>query len=268
MTKEHKKLYKAGKNWIAATLTATTITLLGGIGAYTAHADTTAENNQSTETLNISQSSQSDNSSNSVVLTQPVTTQSNQTALSNQSEQSTPTNQATSTATMNITTTNSFNKINPNDYGAVNESNNLLLTQKNTNDSSLWYTPSVSGFEGDVERSGLGDVERKISDPVYPNITVYYSFLDSTDEPEIQKYAHKEVTRDIYIKDPQTGVESPDRRDLVIFNRWVAVDTTRNNQVVGLGPWVLSLTSPKSFPKYNIPQKMAIPRIAMVKKQL
>lgn len=41
MTKEHKKLYKAGKNWIVATLTATTITLLGGIGAYTVHADTT-----------------------------------------------------------------------------------------------------------------------------------------------------------------------------------------------------------------------------------
>ena len=80
MPKEHKKLYKAGKNWIVATLTATTITLLGGIGAYTVHADTTAENNQSTETSNISQSSQSDNSSNSVVLTQPVTTQSNQTA--------------------------------------------------------------------------------------------------------------------------------------------------------------------------------------------
>ena len=255
MTKEHKKLYKAGKNWVVATLTATTITLLGGIGAYTAHADTTAENNQSTETSNISQSSQSDNSSNSVVLTQPVTTQSNQTALSNQSEQSTPTNQATSTAATNITTTNSFNKVTPNNYGAVNESNNLLLTQKKTNDSSLGYTPSVSGFEGDVEKSGLGEVDRKISDPVYPNITVYYSFFHSTDKPEIQQYAHKGVTRDIYIKDPQTGVESLDRHDLVIFNRWVAVDTTRNNQLVGLGPWVLSLTSPKSFPKYNIPQK-------------
>ncbi|OTA83897.1 mucin-binding protein [Limosilactobacillus reuteri] len=255
MAKEHKKLYKAGKNWVVATLTATTITLLGGIGAYTAHADTTAENNQSTETSNISQSSQSDNSSNSVVLTQPVTTQSNQTALSNQSEQSTPTNQATSTAATNITTTNSFNKVTPNNYGAVNESNNLLLTQKKTNDSSLRYTPSVSGFEGDVEESGLGEVDRKISDPVYPNITVYYSFFHSTDKPEIQQYAHKEVTRDIYIKDPQTGVESLDRHDLVIFNRWVAVDTTRNNQLVGLGPWVLSLTSPKSFPKYNIPQK-------------
>lgn len=255
MAKEHKKLYKAGKNWVVATLTATTITLLGGIGAYTAHADTTAENNQSTETSNISQSSQSDNSSNSVVLTQPVTTQSNQTALSNQSEQRTPTNQATSTAATNITTTNSFNKVTPNNYGAVNESNNLLLTQKKTNDSSLGYTPSVSGFDDEVARSGLGDLDLHISDGINPNITIYISFFHSTDKPEIQKYAHKGVTRDIYIKDPQTGVESYDRHDQVMFNRWVAVDTTRNNQVVGLGPWVWSLTSPKSFPKYNIPQK-------------
>ena len=229
--------------------------MLGGIGAYTAHADTTIEITQSNQAEGSNQSSQNNNSDNSVVLTQPLTTQSNQTVLSNQSEQSTPATQATPTAVTNITTTNSFNKINPNDYGAVNESNNLLLTQKNTNDSSLWYTPSVSGFEGDVERSGLGDVERKISDPVYPNITVYYSFFHSTDNPEIQKYAHKGVGRDIYIKDPQTGVESFDRHDQVNFNRWVAVDTTRNNQLVGLGPWVLSLTSPKSFPKYNIPQK-------------
>lgn len=257
MTKEHKKLYKAGKNWIAATLTATTITLLGGIGAYTAHADTTAENNQSTETLNISQSSQSDNSSNSVVLTQPVTTQSNQTALSNQSEQSTPTNQATSTATTNITTTNSFNKVTPNNYGAVNESNNLLLTQKYSDNSSLWYHPSVDyHFDNEIAGSGTGEGQTiAVQDPYQPSITTYYSFANFSDNPKISQHAHTEVTRYIYIKDPQTGVESFDRRDLVAFNRWVAVDTTRNNQLVGLGPWVLSLTSPKSFPKYNIPQK-------------
>lgn len=83
MAKEHKKLYKAGKNWVVATLTATTITLLGGLGTYTAHADTTTENNQNIQATNINQTNQNDNSSNSVVLTQPVTTQSNQTALSN-----------------------------------------------------------------------------------------------------------------------------------------------------------------------------------------
>ena len=91
MTKEHKKLYKAGKNWIVATLTATTITLLGGIGAYTAHADTTIENTQSIQAEGSNQSSQNNNSNNSVVLNQPVTTQSNSTVKNSQPVQNTPT---------------------------------------------------------------------------------------------------------------------------------------------------------------------------------
>ena len=257
MTKEHKKLYKAGKNWIVATLTATTITLIGGIGAHTVHADTTAENNQSTETSNISQSSQSDNSSNSVVLTQPVTTQSNQTALSSQSEQSTPTNQVTSTAATNITTTNSFNKVTPNNYGAVNENSNSLLTQKYSDNSSLWYHPSVDyHFDDEIAESGTEeDTTRAVQDPYQPSITTYYSFANFSDNPEISQYAHKSVTRTIYLQDPQTGVESVGGQAQVNFNRWIAIDSDYDNQLVGAGPWVLSLTSPKSFPKYNIPQK-------------
>ena len=256
MTKEHKKLYKAGKNWIVATLTATTITLLGGISAYTVHADTTAENNQSTETSNISQSSQSDNSSNSVVLTQPVTTQSNQIALSNQSEQSTPTNQATSTATMNITTTNSFNKVTPNNYGAVNENSNPLLTQKYSDNSSLWYHPSVDyHFDNEIAGSGTGEDQTiAVQDPYQPSITTYYSFANFSDNPEISQYAHKTVSRIIYLKNPQTGLESVDGQAQVNFNRWIAIDKDYNNQLVGAGPWITSLVSPTSFPEYDIPQ--------------
>ena len=256
MAKEHKKLYKAGKNWIVATLTATTITLLGGIGAYTAHADTTAENNQSTETSNISQSSQSDNSSNSVVLTQPVTTQSNQIALSNQSEQSTPTNQATSTATMNITTTNSFNKVTPNNYGVVNENSNPLLTQKYSDNSSLWYHPSVDyHFDNEIAGSGTGEDQTiAVQDPYQPSITTYYSFANFSDNPEISQYAHKTVSRIIYLKNPQTGLESVDGQAQVNFNRWIAIDKDYNNQLVGAGPWITSLVSPTSFPEYDIPQ--------------
>ncbi|RXA54887.1 glycoside hydrolase family 70 protein [Limosilactobacillus mucosae] len=91
MAKEHKKLYKAGKNWVVATLIATTITLLGGIGAYTAHADTTIENTQSIQAEGSNQSSQNNNSNNSVVLNQPVTTQSNSTVKNSQPVQNTPT---------------------------------------------------------------------------------------------------------------------------------------------------------------------------------
>ena len=91
MAKEHKKLYKAGKNWVVATLIATTITLLGGIGAYTAHADTAIENTQSIQAEGTNQSSQNNNSNNSVVLNQPVTTQSNSTVKNSQPVQNTPT---------------------------------------------------------------------------------------------------------------------------------------------------------------------------------
>ncbi|WPU43634.1 KxYKxGKxW signal peptide domain-containing protein [Limosilactobacillus reuteri] len=89
MAKEHKKLYKAGKNWVVATLTATTITLLGGIGAYTAHADTTAENNQSVQESQINQGG-------------------------NQSTS------ATSTTETAFAATNSSNELDPNIYGTVN----------------------------------------------------------------------------------------------------------------------------------------------------
>ena len=81
MAKEHKKLYKAGKNWIVATLTATTITLLGGI-AYTAHADTTIEGSQDVQTTSVNQTNQVDNSNDSVTINQPVAVQSSQPAQS------------------------------------------------------------------------------------------------------------------------------------------------------------------------------------------
>ena len=251
MAKEHKKLYKAGKNWVVATLTATTITLLGGIGAYTAHADTTIENTQSIQAEGSNQSSQNNNSNNSVVLNQPVTTQSNSTVKNSQpvTTQSNPTVQSTQFAQGNQVTQNYQNT------PTVATSNVSINDSDELDPSSLWYKPPFEIGDDGVARSGLRDLDLHISDGINPNITIYISFFRSTDKPEIQKYAHKGVTRDIYIKDPQTGVKSPDRHDLVIFNRWVAVDTTRNNQVVGLGPWVWSLTSPKSFPKYNIPQK-------------
>ncbi|MBM9561315.1 BspA family leucine-rich repeat surface protein, partial [Limosilactobacillus fermentum] len=82
MTKEHKKLYKAGKNWIVATLTATTITLLGGIGTCTVHADTTIEGSQDVQTTSVNQTNQVDNSNDSVTINQPVAVQSSQPAQS------------------------------------------------------------------------------------------------------------------------------------------------------------------------------------------
>ena len=44
MFKEHKKLYKAGKNWLTATLTVAAVALFAGVGAQNAHADDVTAN--------------------------------------------------------------------------------------------------------------------------------------------------------------------------------------------------------------------------------
>ena len=179
MAKEHKKLYKAGKNWVVATLTATTLTLLGGIGTYTAHADTTTENNQSTETANISQTNQNDNSGNSIVLSQPVTTQSNQTDQNNQSVQQSQINQGNRSTSTTPTTetafaaTNSSDGLDPNIYGTVNvrdwdyQINNNILNLTNyhgqdsfrTQDGYHIVIPNLNDFnDAGVNISGINSV--------------------------------------------------------------------------------------------------------------
>lgn len=42
LTKEHKKLYKAGKNWLTATITIAAVTLMSGLTANSIHADSTS----------------------------------------------------------------------------------------------------------------------------------------------------------------------------------------------------------------------------------
>ena len=119
MTKEHKKMYKAGKNWIVATLTATTITLLGGIGACTVHADTTIESSQDVQTTSVNQTNQVDNSNDSVTINQPAAVQSSQTAQNDQSVQGNQTNQ-TVPSSATAAATNNSDGLDSNIYGTVN----------------------------------------------------------------------------------------------------------------------------------------------------
>ena len=130
MAKEHKKLYKAGKNWVVATLIATTITLLGGIGAYTAHADTTIENTQSIQAEGSNQSSQNNNSNNSVVLNQPVTMQSNSTVKNSQPVQNTPT--TTPAAKDNQGKTTPVNPAEPNNQTSTSNNEAASIPEKST----------------------------------------------------------------------------------------------------------------------------------------
>lgn len=76
MAKEHKKLYKAGKNWVAATITVATIAFIGSNGTVlTAHADTTANNSPKDQQVLNSPTTQSN--ANQAVLN-PSTTQAKQ----------------------------------------------------------------------------------------------------------------------------------------------------------------------------------------------
>ena len=157
MTKEHKKLYKAGKNWIVATLTATTITLLGGIGAYTVHADTTNESSQDVQTTSVNQTNQVNNTNNSVTLNnnQPVAVQSSQTAQNDQSVKDNQTNQTVpSSATAAADTSNSdgldsniYGTVNVKDWDYQNDSNAFNLTSYHGQDTRHIIVPNLNDFD-------------------------------------------------------------------------------------------------------------------------
>ena len=155
MTKEHKKLYKAGKNWIVATLTATTITLLGGIGAYTVHADTTIESSQDVQTTSVNQTNQVNNSNDSVTINQPVAVQSSQTAQNDLSVQGNQTNQIVpSSATAAADTSNSdsldsniYGTVNVKDWDYQNDSNTFNLTSYHGQDTRHIIVPNLNDFD-------------------------------------------------------------------------------------------------------------------------
>ena len=157
MTKEHKKLYKAGKNWIVATLTATTITLLGGIGAYTVHADTTNESSQDVQTTSVNQTNQVNNTNNSVTLNnnQPVAVQSSQTTQNDQSVKDNQTNQTVpSSATAAADTSNSdgldsniYGTVNVKDWDYQNDSNTFNLTSYHGQDTRHIIVPNLNDFD-------------------------------------------------------------------------------------------------------------------------
>ena len=157
MTKEHKKLYKAGKNWIVATLTATTITLLGGIGAYTVHADTTIESSQDVQTTSVNQTNQVNNTNNSVTLNnnQPVAVQSSQTAQNDQSVKDNQTNQTVPSSATSAADTSNSDSLDSNIYGTVNvkdwdyqnDSDTFNLTGYHGQDTRHIIVPNLNDFD-------------------------------------------------------------------------------------------------------------------------
>ncbi|MEY8295180.1 mucin-binding protein [Limosilactobacillus caviae] len=162
MFKEHKKLYKAGKNWVAATITVAAISFMGGV---TAHADS----NEATNATSAQPDAQTTNQTEQVesVQNKTVTLQanSNDEATSVSTESNVQTNdgneadnqkdeqqQIASTTTSN--TNKSSSELDPNIYGTVNvkdwdyktDNNIINLTNYHGQDTRHIIIPNLNDF--------------------------------------------------------------------------------------------------------------------------
>ncbi|MBM6955558.1 BspA family leucine-rich repeat surface protein [Limosilactobacillus coleohominis] len=125
--------------------------MLGGIGAYTVHADTTIESSQDVQTTSVNQTNQVNNTNNSVTLNnnQPVDVQSSQAVQNNQVNQN---NINTITA---VAATNNSDSLDSNIYGTVNvkdwdyqnDSNTFNLTSYHGQDTRHIIVPNLNDFD-------------------------------------------------------------------------------------------------------------------------
>lgn len=169
MYKEHKKLYKAGKKWLAATITVTAVTLMGAI--QTAHADSN-ETNVESSTQAVTMGSNKQDNQQTVILTtpennndqtsngtststtptvtvaKPSETGGTATATNPQNEQQVSQNDDSSAKT-------SSDELDPNIYGTVNvkdwdyqnDSNIFNLTGYHGQDTRHIIVPNLNDFD-------------------------------------------------------------------------------------------------------------------------
>jgi SEC10/PgrA surface exclusion-like protein len=83
MSKEHKKLYKAGKNWLTATITVAALMLAGGMATQSVKADTT-DDNANTQLIQNQQPATSQDDSTASQAADTQSTQQNETTTTNQ----------------------------------------------------------------------------------------------------------------------------------------------------------------------------------------
>ena len=153
MTKEHKKMYKAGKNWIAATITVATVAVFGGLATLNAHADSTTQGSQSN---NVNEK-QSVNNSKSISQADRynLTTagSNNQSSENNNANSQSNMNNGSQTTTASTPDENS-DGLDPNIYGTVNvedwdyqENNHILnLTNYHGQDKDHIIIPNLNDF--------------------------------------------------------------------------------------------------------------------------
>lgn len=263
MLKEHKKLYKAGKNWLTATITVTALTLIGGVNA---RADSNNTNDDSsTQVSSTSQvSSISNDKEQPIQQTAVDINPKNDTVQNSNSE----TNSISSTVTPVVAESNSSQKIEDDRSTPLNNNDNQLnnlqilslSNQSNLADiTSLKESNNLAdpnkGHINDIAHSGDGKQDKNIIEKHFDNhgneLLTYYYF-NNYSEP-FAYYSHTSAIRNFELVDPETQVIRTVNFDEVDFNRWITVDTT-HNKVVAFGPWVVAAWSKDMFPEYQIPQ--------------
>ena len=263
MLKEHKKLYKAGKNWLTATITVTALTLIGGVNA---RADSNNTNDDSsTQVSSTSQvSSISNDKEQAIQQTAVDINPKNDTVQNSNSEN----NSISSTVTPVVAESNSSQKIEDDRSTPLNNNDNQLnnlqilslSNQSNLADiTSLKESNNLAdpnkGHINDIAHSGDGKQDKNIIEKHFDNhgneLLTYYYF-NNYSEP-FAYYSHTSAIRNFELVDPETQVIRTVNFDEVDFNRWIKVDTT-HNKVVAFGPWVVAAWSKDMFPEYQIPQ--------------
>ena len=192
MIKEHKKLYKAGKNWVTATISVAAFTLLSGIGAHKVQADTMV-NNQTPQETSVDQAQRVTRPTNAVSLGRSISEQNNV-----QNEQHNIDNQTGVTpAVAAFATSSNSDALDPSIYGTVNvkdwdyqKGNNIInltgyhgqdrmhVTIPNLNDFAK-YGIKVDGIDGiglsSTVASGIAPQEfehDEIGQQIYPSLAI------------------------------------------------------------------------------------------------
>lgn len=154
MRKEHKKLYKAGKNWLVATITVTAVTLMG---TQTVHADTNEEtsNASSTQTVRADNYGKQDIQQQSVNIAIPESYSHENDGIiatpwpasaeenSSKTENNTTVNRQQDSQQVD---SNTYGTVNVKDWDYQNVSNTLNLTGYHGHDTRHVVVPNLNDF--------------------------------------------------------------------------------------------------------------------------
>lgn len=144
MRKEHKKLYKAGKNWLTATIAVTTVTFMG---VQTAHADTSAENSTSAQVVSTNDSgvahtpSEGNSHENDGIIATPTLASAEENSVQTGSSTTVNDQQASPQVDSNI-----YGTVNVKDWDYENNSDIFNLTGYHGQDTRHIVVPNLNDF--------------------------------------------------------------------------------------------------------------------------